>query len=314
MKFSVVAGLKAVVSGEEILLIHRNSQHTCRAVDFPWVDLFNRLSTPNTLSDACADLESAPAGLTRRVVLELIEAGLLVAESEHREVKDFHSSTFFGNFFEQAERQRHTPFRTAELTLAKRESPLSEELFRLLASRRTSRGFSPGELPWRAIATLLLLGYGSKPGGLGVVASAGSTRPIRFALWSRSVSGVASGLHSIDMSKVDPAVINSGLGAVVATDVEISELFLTTELKIGDSAATIFLLADITDICHRYGPRGYRYALLEAGAVAQSLSLACTALGIAHAPIGAFRDDRVAGILGGGNLLALHSLVLGLPK
>lgn len=44
----------------------------------------------------------------------------------------------------------------------------------------------------------------------------------------------------------------------------------------------------------KYGERGYRFLLLEAGHVMQNMLLAATALGVPSAPIGGFLDDVVA--------------------
>jgi SagB-type dehydrogenase family enzyme len=43
----------------------------------------------------------------------------------------------------------------------------------------------------------------------------------------------------------------------------------------------------------KYGPRGYRYCLQEAGAACQNLSLTAVALGLAHVVLGGFYDDEV---------------------
>jgi SagB-type dehydrogenase family enzyme len=43
----------------------------------------------------------------------------------------------------------------------------------------------------------------------------------------------------------------------------------------------------------KYGPRGYRYCLQEAGAACQNLSLAAVSLGLAHVVLGGFYDDEV---------------------
>jgi SagB-type dehydrogenase family enzyme len=43
----------------------------------------------------------------------------------------------------------------------------------------------------------------------------------------------------------------------------------------------------------KYGPRGERYAWMEAGHAAQSACLQATALGLSSVVVGAFDDDRV---------------------
>ncbi|WP_226022293.1 SagB family peptide dehydrogenase [Halomicrobium salinisoli] len=48
----------------------------------------------------------------------------------------------------------------------------------------------------------------------------------------------------------------------------------------------------------KYGARGYRYALFEAGHGAQNLQLVATALGLGATPFGDFYDDRANDLLG----------------
>jgi SagB-type dehydrogenase family enzyme len=55
----------------------------------------------------------------------------------------------------------------------------------------------------------------------------------------------------------------------------------------------IFLSADVTRPSRKYGPRGYRYALIEAGAAMQSAQLTATELGLPLRPIGGIDDGAV---------------------
>jgi SagB-type dehydrogenase family enzyme len=48
----------------------------------------------------------------------------------------------------------------------------------------------------------------------------------------------------------------------------------------------------------KYGLRGYRFALLEAGHVGQNFLLAATARDLAAVPVGGFFDRRVDELLG----------------
>ena len=63
----------------------------------------------------------------------------------------------------------------------------------------------------------------------------------------------------------------------------------------------------------KYGLRGYRFALLEAGHVAQNLLLAATALGLAAVPLGAFFDRRADVFLrlDGVNESTLYTIAVG---
>ena len=65
----------------------------------------------------------------------------------------------------------------------------------------------------------------------------------------------------------------------------------------------------------KYGLRGYRFALLEAGHVGQNLLLAATALGLAPLPVGGFydRERRAPAQVDGVNESALYARSLGRP-
>ncbi|WFE56850.1 nitroreductase family protein [Micromonospora sp. WMMD712] len=63
----------------------------------------------------------------------------------------------------------------------------------------------------------------------------------------------------------------------------------------------------------RYGLRGYRYLLLEAGHLAQCLLDAAARAGLRALPVGAFDDEGLAGTLGlrGADQLPLYLIALG---
>ena len=48
----------------------------------------------------------------------------------------------------------------------------------------------------------------------------------------------------------------------------------------------------------KYGQRAYRFALLEAGHIAQNLLLASEGLGLGALPVGGFFDDEINDLLG----------------
>jgi len=57
--------------------------------------------------------------------------------------------------------------------------------------------------------------------------------------------------------------------------------------------AYIIIAVDYDKITKRYGERGKRYAILEAGHVAQNITLRAIELGLGTVMIGAFRDRRI---------------------
>jgi SagB-type dehydrogenase family enzyme len=65
----------------------------------------------------------------------------------------------------------------------------------------------------------------------------------------------------------------------------------------------------------KYGPRGYRYCLQEAGAACQNLSLTAVALGLANVVLGGFYDDEVHAALeiDGVDHAVITSVAVGTP-
>lgn len=64
-------------------------------------------------------------------------------------------------------------------------------------------------------------------------------------------------------------------------------------IDLGNASAIFFVTTKFWRSRAKYGPRGYRYCLQEAGAACQNLSLMATALGLAHVVLGGFYDDEV---------------------
>jgi SagB-type dehydrogenase family enzyme len=62
--------------------------------------------------------------------------------------------------------------------------------------------------------------------------------------------------------------------------------------------AYVLLTAVLYRSMRKYGARGYRYALMEAGAAGQAIDVAATRLGLGCVWLGGFDDDRVADLVG----------------
>jgi SagB-type dehydrogenase family enzyme len=60
------------------------------------------------------------------------------------------------------------------------------------------------------------------------------------------------------------------------------------------NANLLIIIANTADrTLKKYGPRGYRYLLLEAGHIGQALCMLATEAGLATLCVGGFRDRRV---------------------
>jgi len=78
------------------------------------------------------------------------------------------------------------------------------------------------------------------------------------------------------------------------------QLFLSSgkQQAIKRAPISFVLCINPENICRKYGiSRGMRYAYLEAGHIAQNISLIATSLGLGSVCIGAFRDSKIKEIL-----------------
>jgi SagB-type dehydrogenase family enzyme len=80
-----------------------------------------------------------------------------------------------------------------------------------------------------------------------------------------------------------------------------------------EAAAIVAIVAVFWRSRFKYGLRGYRFALLEAGHVAQNLLLACTAADLPAVPLGGFFDARLNRLidLNGVDEAAVYAVALG---
>lgn len=124
--------------------------------------------------------------------------------------------------------------------------------------------------------------------------SAGGIYPLRIMVAVRSVNGLDSGVYKTCYDTGATTLIreNDTLGK------PIESLFMSRKANLSGAAAIIFLVAECDEVSHVYGLRGYRYLLLEAGALSQNLHLKCTELQVPFLLIGAYDDIGVLSYLG----------------
>lgn len=144
------------------------------------------------------------------------------------------------------------------------------------------------------------------------VASGGGLYPVAINIASHQVEGLADGIY-----RYDP--VEHALASVRDTGGydELLRCFAIPEELISISRANaIFLLTGKPwKSMRKYGSRGMRFAFLEAGAIAQQLHLACTALGLGSVDCAGIYDDEVHRVLGIDGVFdtLLHVVVAGLP-
>jgi SagB-type dehydrogenase family enzyme len=177
--------------------------------------------------------------------------------------------------------------------------PLGVALGDLLARRASCRRFSGGALPLDALAALLAAAYGTGPEvnveGISFparpVPSAGATYPLQLHVLARAVDDLPSG--SYRYLPEDSALAPTGPGVQFT---ELAQIFLA-QPYLEPAAAVVVLAGAIDRTTARYGDRGYRYVLYEAGHAMQNLILAGTALDVGSLNLGGFLDDALTAVL-----------------
>ncbi len=187
-------------------------------------------------------------------------------------------------------------------------------LARLLAARASQRDYSGEAISETELMAVLWCGYGriapSGPDVRATVPSAGGLYPTSIVVLPLCVTGVLRRPHLFDP---DGLCLRS-LRASMPNPVE--SWFRTHHVNYGRASAVLLVGSDLDEVGTRYGNRGYRYALLEAGHVVQNMCLAAAGLNLAAVPVGGFDDDIVNEALRDDLTAAtriLYALVLGRP-
>lgn len=174
-------------------------------------------------------------------------------------------------------------------------APVPELLANLTAllARRASHRVRGARLSKTLLADCLRMALAPSPATRRrPYASAGNTCPITPYLLVQDVPEMEPGL----LLRWDPdtaALLPLGLSESAHAG-----LLRTQQLNARTVQAVVLLVADLQEIGARYGERSYRYALVEAGQIAQNLSLVFTAAGVAHCPVGGFDDVTARELLG----------------
>jgi len=172
----------------------------------------------------------------------------------------------------------------------------SSQLRHLMRERRSCRSFTGEALPLSHLAQVLDNAYGvtglieeagshrfyARP-----VPSAGALYPLEIYAATQSVEDLPDGVYHY--AGLDHVLEPVKRGAVVKG---LSELLLG-QTFLEDANAAFFLTAVFDRTLRKYGPRGYRYILFEAGHVAQNICLLAGELGLATICLGGFVDHRL---------------------
>jgi SagB-type dehydrogenase family enzyme len=167
-------------------------------------------------------------------------------------------------------------------------APLPVDLTEVTARRRSALPERAGPLPLASLGTVLALSTGTVPGrpGYRAVPSAGALYPLDVVVLALDVTGLPPGgyvyepvAHALlPRGELDPVAVHTAAG---------------TGAPPPRPSVLLAVVATFARTRAKYGLRGYRFALIEAGHVVQAAGTAATALGLAGLPWGGFADAEV---------------------
>lgn len=182
--------------------------------------------------------------------------------------------------------------------------PQPEDSFfrEILSKRRSSEGHIIGNvLTVSILSSILRCGYGLQGGDKEsgreanrTVPSGGKLYPLEvYVFLFKQIDGCAPGIYHYGIR--DHALEPVAIAPFSREDI-IS--FAPQQEWLRDTNAMICITSVFERMTGKYGSRGYRYILLEAGHVAQNMLLAGTERGVNIIPIGGVEADEIEGRIG----------------
>ena len=162
-----------------------------------------------------------------------------------------------------------------------------------LKSRRSVREYKQTPITLNELSQILwaVNGKTSDWGGR-TSPSAGATYPIEIYLVAGNIKDVEAGLYHYQAD-------THTLKLVKAVDLrEALSRASLNQLSVKNAPATIVISGIFERTTSRYGERGIRYVLMEAGHCGQNTHIQAEALGLGSVMIGAFDDEKVKTVLG----------------
>lgn len=196
------------------------------------------------------------------------------------------------------------------------ELPPSTRAFdEVLKQRHGAREFARESIALVQLAKVLQMSYGVNRDNTGtnyprpfrVIPSGGALYPLEIYIHATRVDGLPPGLYHYDPEEHSLDVLRAGdESEVIAASMVQSDLGR-------DASAILFITAVFPRSTFKYGDRGYRFILLEAGHLAQNANLTGQEMGLATLNVGGYADRAIDRYLGfdGVNESTIYMFLLG---
>lgn len=165
-----------------------------------------------------------------------------------------------------------------------------------LQNRRSCRRFTEDPISMKDLAMLLWASQGitGRAGSFffRTAPSAGALYPVETYLSVQNVASLESGLFHFQPADFSLARLSAGAYANKVAEAALGQTFMAR-------AGVVFIWSAVfRRNFAKYGHRGLRYVMMDAGHVCQNLLLAAESLELGACPVAAFYDDELNGLLG----------------
>ena len=181
-------------------------------------------------------------------------------------------------------------------------------LERTIKDRRTIRSFTKDALTLEQFSQLLWAAYGitDDRGSKRAAASGGALYPMDIygVVGENGVEGLQAGIYHYEpMGHTVLLLLEGDLRQDLAR-ASLGQMWMARP------PLTLVISAEYARITSKYGKRGVRYAMIEAGLMSQNVFLQSEALGLGAGIVGAFHDEDVIRVM---NVPPSHEPLLIMP-
>lgn len=185
-------------------------------------------------------------------------------------------------------------FERAKRIILRRHTPHPADFYAIAASRVSPDAFTPGALALEQLSQLLQLSYGENNDGFMArrpVPSGGARYPLEMYALVWDVEGLEPGVYHYNIKE-------NVLEHLFWKDFSKADIVRCTSYPwVETGSALLIMTAQFSRSTQKYGSRGYRYTLLEAGHVGQMIHLNAKYLGFNARALGGTKDDQLEDLL-----------------
>jgi SagB-type dehydrogenase family enzyme len=227
-----------------------------------------------------------------------VSGGAMVFQMERREILARFVASFFGVWFAsfvhpkkaKADEKGHGSIKLeGAMILPPPETKGTVSLEEAIQRRRTVRSFLPQPLTLPQVSQVLWAAQGMTSGDKRAAPSAGALYPMDvYAIVGKDrLEFLEAGIYHYEPREHRLSQVTKGDLRTVASRIALSQMWMA------DAPLIIVITAEYRRIAVKYGDRGTRYAMIEAGHIGQNIFLQAEALGLRAGIVGAFDDEKL---------------------